>query len=411
MAVLGNVQIQELPDAAVITAGAELLHLKQGTNDRKATIAAAINFHTVREDNPHNVSKAQVGLSNVDNDKQLKVSENLADVADKATSRDNLEVYSKTSSDANLKVHTDKTNNPHNVTKAQVGLGSVPNLPSSDDFREDADKLATSRALSALFRAIQNESPIGTVLHTFDSRNPKEYKLCGGDWELIGKGRTLVGYDSADPTRAVDSTFGSKTVSIGVANLPAHAHGVNLATRGHTHQVTGQVGLAGAHSHVLAGSTTAFDHGMKGGSTSSGGQHSHTGATNVNGDHKHAYAADDQLPTPWGVWSNNVGSYDAESSGNGRAKGPWTGNSGAHSHTFTTNTGGEHTHTVSIQIGSHTHNLTGSTANQPDHSHQIDVESQTATDMVIGNTANTGSGSALSIEQPSLVCYIWRRTA
>lgn len=57
--------------------------------------------HEKRTDNPHKVTKSQVGLSNVDNVKQATKSE--------------------------FDAHIGNKSNPHGVTKAQVGLGNVDN--------------------------------------------------------------------------------------------------------------------------------------------------------------------------------------------------------------------------------------------------------------------------------------------
>ena len=69
---------------------------------------AAITAHTSDTSNPHAVTKAQVGLGNVDN---------TADI-DKPVS---------TATQAAITSHTSNTSNPHAVTKAQVGLGNVDN--------------------------------------------------------------------------------------------------------------------------------------------------------------------------------------------------------------------------------------------------------------------------------------------
>lgn len=118
------------------------------------------------------LTKADVGLSNVTNDAQLKIASNLSDVADKAVSRTNLEVYSKTEvddKDATLQTNINTVNgrvddvrtnyvpktttvNGHaltgnvTVTKADVGLGSVLNavqLQKANNLSDVADMNAT----------------------------------------------------------------------------------------------------------------------------------------------------------------------------------------------------------------------------------------------------------------------------
>ena len=56
--------------------------------------------------------------------------------------------YTKVESDANLEAHTSLTNNPHSVTKAQVGLGSVDNTADSAKDVLSATKWSTARTLT-----------------------------------------------------------------------------------------------------------------------------------------------------------------------------------------------------------------------------------------------------------------------
>lgn len=63
---------------------------------------ADLTGHIQNQNNPHNVTKAQVGLGNVTNVEQASKSD--------------------------FQHHLDNHNNPHSVTKAQVGLGNVTNV-------------------------------------------------------------------------------------------------------------------------------------------------------------------------------------------------------------------------------------------------------------------------------------------
>ena len=70
--------------------------------------------HVNNRSNPHNVTKAQIGLSNV-----LDVEQ---------------------ASKVDLNNHTRNTNNPHNVTKNQVGLSNVDNLKQASYTDHEATK-------------------------------------------------------------------------------------------------------------------------------------------------------------------------------------------------------------------------------------------------------------------------------
>ncbi len=102
--------------------------------------------------NPHGVTKSDVGLDSVSNDAQLKIASNLSDLNNAETARGNLGLgdsatksvgstsgtvaagdhnHSGTyeAANANIQNHISATTgNPHSVTKADVGLGNVPNV-------------------------------------------------------------------------------------------------------------------------------------------------------------------------------------------------------------------------------------------------------------------------------------------
>ena len=102
------------------------------------TITTAFNTFTARTDNPHNVTKAQVGLGSVDNTADL----------DKPVST---AVEARlTALDGTLSTHSGKTDNPHKVTKAQVGLGNADNTADVDKNVATAKKLATARKINGV---------------------------------------------------------------------------------------------------------------------------------------------------------------------------------------------------------------------------------------------------------------------
>lgn len=81
-------------------------------------IDAALSSHELDINNPHDVTKTQIGLSNVDNTSDLdKPISTLAQTALNLKA-DNLD----------LTTHTSNTNNPHNVNKDDIGLSNVVNI-------------------------------------------------------------------------------------------------------------------------------------------------------------------------------------------------------------------------------------------------------------------------------------------
>lgn len=77
--------------------------------------------HTTNKNNPHGVTKNDVGLGNCDNTSDINKPISTATQAE-------LDLKAKAS---DLTSHTSNVNNPHSVTKAQVGLGSVENKSSA----------------------------------------------------------------------------------------------------------------------------------------------------------------------------------------------------------------------------------------------------------------------------------------
>jgi hypothetical protein len=112
------------------------IHEDRLDNIDKVQLSYILDFiaHTLNASNPHTVTKAQVGLGDVDNAQQATKSEfdahtgaanphnvTKADVGLGNVTND--QQATKTAFDA----HTANALNPHTVTKAQVGLGSVDN--------------------------------------------------------------------------------------------------------------------------------------------------------------------------------------------------------------------------------------------------------------------------------------------
>lgn len=127
-------EFEELSNNVLITfsEASELGKLKSGTklNVLFGQIAKAVTSlitHLQDKNNPHGVTKSQVGLGKVDNtaDSDKPVSTEQANAISDAKK-------AGTDAQANLTKHTGNKENPHGVTKSQVGLGSVPNVATND---------------------------------------------------------------------------------------------------------------------------------------------------------------------------------------------------------------------------------------------------------------------------------------
>lgn len=386
---VGEIQISALPQAALPIDLSDIFHLKQGIEDKRCTLEQLLAPHSSLRNNPHGVTKTQIGLDNVINALQLVAANNLSDVANVTEARANLQIMSSEEVNSLVQQHINDKSNPHNTTKAQVGLSNVQNWVTSNLYNEDADKYATARAVNNLYKAVQASYPVGTIHLSMNPANPSTYLICGGTWELVSKGRALVGYDS--DSRPVGSNFGSSSVSLSSNNLPSHSHSIYLTGGGHTH------GAAITIDGFDYGnkSTNSFDYGTK--TTNSTGAHTHSvsGSTNTTGNHTHTVG----------------GRYGGDSIG-GKQRVQVSGTAqvssvaGDHSHTISgsTNTTGNHQHTVAI--GAHTHTVAIGA-----HTHKGTVTLQSSEHTHSGTTGTTGAGQAFSVEQPSFVVYVWQRTA
>lgn len=192
--------------------------------------------------------------------------------------------------------------------------------------------------------------PIGSVFIAVVSTDPATL-LGYGTWEAFGAGRVLVGLDAGDPDfDTVEETGGSKT------NTPSAHSGASVTDHS-------------AHTHT-------------------GPSHQH----NISGTHSHTYT---EVP-------NHVHVENAPSSASG----------GAVLFALDTNASG------STAAGISTANPTGGVATGTTASNTSGDTSNSGT----GNTGNPSitlahsvtqpsSHSALSVVQPYIVVYMWKRTA
>ena len=92
--------------------------IERATN-KENSIEQNLNSHISNQQNPHNVTKAQVGLGNVDNtsDVDKPISTATQSALDELDSR----------LSESITTHITNKSNPHEVTKEQVGLGNVTN--------------------------------------------------------------------------------------------------------------------------------------------------------------------------------------------------------------------------------------------------------------------------------------------
>jgi len=100
--------------------------------DNADKIDAALSSHELDTNNPHDVTKSQIGLSNVDNTSDL----------DKPISTLTQTALNLKADNLDLTTHTTNTSNPHGVTKTQIGLDNVANIDTTttSNITDSADK-------------------------------------------------------------------------------------------------------------------------------------------------------------------------------------------------------------------------------------------------------------------------------
>ena len=94
--------------------------LEKLIQDSDKVIKESLNAHIGNKSNPHNVTKAQVGLGNVQN---LAPADMPVSTAQAAAIADAKAAGTKAQTDLNA--HANRRDNPHNVTRAQLGLATT----------------------------------------------------------------------------------------------------------------------------------------------------------------------------------------------------------------------------------------------------------------------------------------------
>lgn len=176
----------------------------QGNKGKKN--ADDIAAHKADTNNPHNVTRAQLGLDKVNNtsdeDKPVSTAQQAA-----------IDAVS-----TSLNEHKSNVSNPHKVTKAQVGLGNADNT-------SDADK-PVSTAQAAAIKVVQDD----ITTHKGNKANPHEVT------------KAQVGLSNVDNTSDADKPISTATqAALDVLDTSLDTH---IADKTNPHNVTKeQLGL------------------------------------------------------------------------------------------------------------------------------------------------------------------------
>jgi hypothetical protein len=209
--------------------------------------------------NPHGVTKDQVNLGNVDN--YVTSSQVEAEAGDLNT-RFMTPLRTKQAiavlASGSIASHTSDTNNPHNTTKSQIGLGNVSNYLTADQAEAEAGN-ATDKYMTPLgtYQAIsfQAVSPLNT--HTADIANPHAVTK-----SQVGLG-SVENYTVATQVEAQDGTLNDKYMTplrvkqaiVALASGDIAAHTLDM---GNPHNTTKtQVGLGLVENYTVASQAEA----------------------------------------------------------------------------------------------------------------------------------------------------------
>ena len=148
-----------------------------------------VDAHSAKTDNPHNVTKAQVGLGNCDNtsdvDKPISIAQ-----SDEFTRIEGL----VNDAQSDVDTHIARVDNPHGVTAVQVGLGNVDNTADVDKPISTAQSKELAR-IEGLITAAQGD----TSGHAARTDNPHSVT------------KTQVGLGNVDNTSDADKPISTAT--------------------------------------------------------------------------------------------------------------------------------------------------------------------------------------------------------
>lgn len=235
--------------------------ITDGLSARIDTLNTSLTSHTENKSNPHDVTKAQVGLGSVQN-------YGIATSAEaKAGTATNKYVTPALVADAiaalitpTVTQHLADTNNPHNVTKTQVGLGSVQNFGIATT-QEAIDGQVTNKYMTPLLvrYAIEQMAGQGFSSHIANTNNPHE--VTKTQVGLGNVGNYPVASDAeAQAGTATDRYMTPAATKAAIIALAGDGFAAHVVDKTNPHEVTkDQVGLGNVQNFSVATDVQAAD--------------------------------------------------------------------------------------------------------------------------------------------------------
>lgn len=216
--------------------------------------AGGLADHIANKANPHEVNKAQVGLGLVDNYPTATVGEAQAGVANNRfmTPLRTKQLIDAVSTAA-LNLHLADMNNPHQTTKAQVGLGSVQNFALATQAEAEAGS-SNARYMTPLRTREAIEAIVGVELdaHIADKNNPHQTTKAQvglGNVVNIGLATNAAALSGVDDSGVITPRLLSYVLSQTVGSgMQDHLNNFN-----NPHSTTkAQVGLGSVQNYAVA---------------------------------------------------------------------------------------------------------------------------------------------------------------
>lgn len=206
------------------------------------TATTNLSSHTGNTSNPHSVTKAQVGLGNVPN----------------VTTNNQTPTYTVASSNAELKsgetmttafgkiakavssliAHLSNTSNPHSVTKAQVGLGNVDNTADANKTVKAAGTATTATTLSGLTATVTELNILDGVTATTAELNYVDGVTSNIQTQLNGKAASSHGTHVTYSTTAPAANGTASAGSAANVSRGDHVHPLQTAVSGNAGTAT-----------------------------------------------------------------------------------------------------------------------------------------------------------------------------
>lgn len=232
-------------------------------NIRNAILAGTgggLSAHIAARNNPHEVTKDQVGLGLVQNYPMATLQQGIDGILSTVyMSPAAVKAAIDTASSVSVTAHASRTDNPHATTKSQVGLGNVDNYATASNAQALAGTATNLFMTPAATKAVADTVTAALNTHIADSLNPH-----GVTKDQVGL-FNVQNYDIASVTEAQDGTVTNKymtpvRVKQAIAAVALTALNTHAADASNPHAVTkGQVGLGSVQNYAVATLAEAQD--------------------------------------------------------------------------------------------------------------------------------------------------------